>query len=117
MEPQASTINDRGFPCLWCVVFFPARFITDPSIEGWTIFDNLFLLNGTVFVVSDDPESVPDRKTITSTGIEVKNGPDAVAARLPTDREFRVITVDEAQELFGSSADLVDGTTVRRLRP
>lgn len=95
---------------------FPTRLTTDACVQGWTIFDNLFLLNGTVFVVSDDPESVPDRKTITSTGIKVANGADAVAARLPTDREFRVVTSDEAQELFGTSAELVDGTTVRRLR-
>jgi hypothetical protein len=78
---------------------------------GWTIFDNLFLLNGTVFVVTDDTEFVPDRNTITSTGVNIKNGAEAIAARLPTDREFRVITPDEAQELFGTSADLVDGTT------
>ena len=82
--------------------------------QGWTIFDNLFLLNGTVFVVSDDPESVPDRNTITSTGLKIANGDEAIAARLPTDREFRVITVDEAQVLFGTSANIVDGTTVRR---
>ncbi|KAG9312000.1 hypothetical protein JVU11DRAFT_7272 [Chiua virens] len=80
-------------------------------VPGWTIFDNLYLLNGTVFVVTDDPESIPDHKTITSTGVDVANGPAAVAARLPTDREFRVISPDEAQELFGSSADIIDGTT------
>ncbi|KAF8448686.1 hypothetical protein L210DRAFT_3388753 [Boletus edulis BED1] len=80
-------------------------------VPGWTIFDNLFLLNGTVFVVSDDPESVPERDTITSTGMEVQNGAEAVAARLPTDRELRVVTTDEAQELFGTSALLIDGTT------
>ncbi|KAG8221356.1 hypothetical protein J3R82DRAFT_1528 [Butyriboletus roseoflavus] len=80
-------------------------------VPGWTIFDNLFLLNGTVFVVTDDPESVPDPKTITSKGINILNGPEAVASRLPTDREFRIITTYEAQELFGTSADLIDGTT------
>ena len=74
------------------------------------------MLNGTVFVVTDDPDFVPDRNTITSTGINIENGAQAIAARLPTDREFRVVTPDEAQELFGTSADLVDGTTVRGLR-
>ena len=94
---------------------FVSRFtVTDARIQGWTIFDNLFLLNGTVFVVTDDPESIPDRKTITSTGVKITNSADAVAARLPTAREFRVITTSEAQELFGTSADLIDGTTVRR---
>lgn len=84
-------------------------------MQGWTIFDNLFLLNGTVFVVTDDPEFIPDRKTITSAGIKIENGPEATAARLPTDRDLRVISVGEAQELFGTSADLMDGTTVRHV--
>lgn len=88
--------------------------LTDACTQGWTIFDNLFLLNGTVFVVTDDPESAPDRKTITSTGLKIENGDEARTARLPTDRELRVITIDEAQELFGTSADIIDGTTVRR---
>jgi len=69
------------------------------------------LLNGTVFVVTDDPMSIPDRNTIISTGIKIANGAEAVAARLPTDRELRVITTGEAQELFGTGADLIDGTT------
>ena len=73
-------------------------------------------MNGTVYVVIDDPEFVPDRNTITSTGVNIGNGAEAIAARLPTDREFRVIMPDEARELFGTSADLVDGTTVRGLR-
>ncbi|KAH0829221.1 hypothetical protein J3R83DRAFT_2785 [Lanmaoa asiatica] len=51
-------------------------------VPGWTIFDNLFLLNGTVFVVTDDPESVPDRQTITSTGVRIDNGAEAAAAHL-----------------------------------
>ncbi|KAG8216197.1 hypothetical protein J3R82DRAFT_8223 [Butyriboletus roseoflavus] len=71
-------------------------------VPGWTIFDNLFLLNGTVYVVTDDLESVPERKTITSSGVRIADGPESVATRLPTDRDIRVITIDEAQELFGT---------------
>lgn len=85
----------------------------DPRIQGWTIFDNLFLLNGTVFVVTDTPERIPDRAAITSKGLKIANGAEAVAARLPTDRELRVISTIKAQELLGDGADLIDGTTVR----
>ncbi|KAG8221357.1 hypothetical protein J3R82DRAFT_1529 [Butyriboletus roseoflavus] len=80
-------------------------------VPGWTIFDNLFLLNGTVFIVTGDQKSVPDRKSITSTGVRIDNDAESVAARIPTDRELRVITLDEAGELFGTSADLMDGIT------
>ncbi|KAI6163429.1 hypothetical protein EDD17DRAFT_496283 [Pisolithus thermaeus] len=78
---------------------------------GWTIFDNLYVMNGTVFVVTDKPETIPPRKLLTSTGIEIKNGPVMEAARVPTDREMRIISVAEARELFGSGASLVDGVT------
>lgn len=99
-------------PGAW--LHFQPNLLLTFAFKGWTVFDNLFLLNGTVFVVSDDPESVPDRNTITSTGLKIENGAEAVAARLPTDREFRVITINQAQQLFGMNANLVDGTTVRR---
>lgn len=79
---------------------------------GWTIFDNLYVMNGTVFVVADAPETIPSPETLTSTGIEIKNEPELVAARFPTDREMRIISPGDAIELFGSSATLVDGITV-----
>lgn len=78
-------------------------------VPGWTIFDNLFVLNGTVFVVTDFPSSIPDRLTITSTGKTIFN--NEVNSRLPGDREMRVISTDEAQRLFGSSAESIDGVT------
>ncbi|KIK22693.1 hypothetical protein PISMIDRAFT_102007 [Pisolithus microcarpus 441] len=78
---------------------------------GWTIFDNLYVMNGTIFVVTDKPETIPPRKLLTSTGVEIKNDPELIAARLPTDREMRIISVAEARELFGSGASLVDGVT------
>ncbi|KIK91684.1 hypothetical protein PAXRUDRAFT_617656 [Paxillus rubicundulus Ve08.2h10] len=80
-------------------------------VPGWTIFDNLYLLNGTVFIVSDEPKQVPDRKTIISTAVKIDNGDVAVASRLPTDRELRVISTDDARELFGTSPALIDGAT------
>jgi hypothetical protein len=76
------------------------------------MFDNLYLLNGTVFIVTDEPNTVPDRKTITSTAVKIDNGAVAVASRLPTDRELRVISTDDARELFGASPVLIDGATV-----
>lgn len=78
---------------------------------GWTIFDNLYIMNGTVFVVADAPETIPPRKTLTSTGIEIKGSPELVKARLPTDREMRIISPEDAIELFGSGATLIDGVT------
>ena len=36
---------------------------------GWTIFDNLYMHNGTLLIISDDPVSTfPERRLMTSTG-------------------------------------------------
>ncbi|KAL4071258.1 hypothetical protein V8B97DRAFT_1871259 [Scleroderma yunnanense] len=78
---------------------------------GWTIFDNLYIMNGTVFVVTDRPETIPSREKLISTGIELKNDPVSVAARLPTNHEMRIISLEEGRELFGDTATLVDGVT------
>ncbi|KAG8723600.1 hypothetical protein FRC09_002622 [Ceratobasidium sp. 395] len=68
---------------------------------GWTVFDRLYMLNGTVYVVVSDPESTPDRRMMTSSGYEVWNPPEEVAKREPTDKHMRIITPKEAAEIFG----------------
>lgn len=81
-------------------------------LSGWTIFDRLYLLNGTLYVVSDEPDTIPERRHIISTAVMINNGPVAEAARIPTDKEMRIISTEEAGRIFGSSADRLDGVTV-----
>lgn len=80
---------------------------------GWTIFDRLYALKGTLYVVTDDPASVPDRNFIISTALRIANGPIEAAKRVPTDKELKVISTADAKTLFGSGADVLDGVTVR----
>ena len=81
-------------------------------VPGWTIFDRLYALNDTLYVVTDDPASVPDRNFMISTARRIVNGPVEVAKRVPTDKELRVISTTDAKTLFGSGADVLDGVTV-----
>jgi len=81
-------------------------------VIGWTIFDRLYLFNGTVFVVTDEPKKIPDRMLLTSTGYPIKNGPEDVAKRTPTDEDMQIISPERAAELFGSYASRMDGTSV-----
>ncbi|KAH9042482.1 hypothetical protein EDB85DRAFT_1915292 [Lactarius pseudohatsudake] len=78
---------------------------------GWTMFDQMYILNGTVYLVSDEPETFPDRKFMTSAGININNSPEMVAARKPTDKDMRVISTAEAKKLFGTGANRVQGVT------
>lgn len=87
------------------------RFITD-DIQGWTMYDRLYLMNGTVFIVTDEPQKVPDRMLLISSGYPIKNEPGDVERRIPTDKDLQVISPEKAAELFGSYASRLDGTTV-----
>ena len=73
----------------------------------------MYIFNGTVFLVSDEPEIFPDRKYITSPGINIDNSPEMVAARLPTDDDMRVISTSTARKLFGTGANRIQGVSVR----
>ncbi|KAI0314669.1 hypothetical protein OF83DRAFT_1063437 [Amylostereum chailletii] len=80
-------------------------------VPGWTIIDKMYVLNGTVYLVTSEPELFPDRKFMTSTGIDIANEPEQVRARLPTDKELRIISPAEAKTLFGTGANRVQGVS------
>ncbi|KZV67294.1 hypothetical protein PENSPDRAFT_635987 [Peniophora sp. CONT] len=80
-------------------------------VPGWTLFDRLYMLNGTLYIVTDTPSVIPERRFIISTGRDIANGAEEVAARLPTDKELKVIGSNEAKRLFGGGANRIDGVT------
>ena len=86
-------------------------------VPGWTMFDRLYPLNGPLYVVTDDPASVPDRSLMISKALRIANGPVEAARRLPTDQKLQVISTASAKTLFGSGADVLDGVTVRLVTP
>ncbi|KAK7056614.1 hypothetical protein VNI00_002331 [Paramarasmius palmivorus] len=78
---------------------------------GWSMFDKLYLYKGTVFLVSDNQKVVPEPVAVYSKGIELKLGEEAERLRHPTDEDFRVVSTEEAKQLFGSRAQIIDGMT------
>ncbi|KAF8158227.1 hypothetical protein B0H34DRAFT_797639 [Crassisporium funariophilum] len=80
-------------------------------VPGWTVFDRLYLLNGVVYIVSDQPAAVPDVRFIYSKAIFIKDGQESEPERLPTDEEIRVISSKQAKKLFGTGAQTIDGNT------
>ena len=82
------------------------------NLTGWTIFDKLYFSNGTFYVVTDNPESYPDRKFMISSGVFIENGPIAEARRQPGDKDMQIIDTDTARQLFGSQAERLDGVSV-----
>ncbi|KAL5512942.1 hypothetical protein ACEPAH_3340 [Sanghuangporus vaninii] len=67
---------------------------------GWTVFDRLYIYNGTIYIVTSSPESIPELMYITSSGYDMHNGQEEVLKRRPTDKDIRVVSPSEAQHLF-----------------
>ncbi|WRT64161.1 uncharacterized protein IL334_001090 [Kwoniella shivajii] len=78
---------------------------------GWTIFDQIYLFNGTWYIVTDNPSSVPLLRLMVSTGNEIWNDEESIKGREPTERDMRIIFPSEAKRLWGNSASLVSGST------
>ncbi|CAA7268596.1 unnamed protein product [Cyclocybe aegerita] len=74
--------------------------------SGFTIYDRLYVWNGTIYAVTLTPESYPDLKHILSQGISSDYGNID-----PTSQEMQIITPMEAQKILGDTAVLVKGMT------
>ena len=87
---------------------------------GWTIFRNLYMADGTLFIVTSNPESFPSIDLMTSTGLPAFDTPENMAERMPTARDMAVITPQEAHQRWGGQSMMelnnvfpVEGSTVR----
>ena len=95
-----------------CKLFDTARVATTEPAAGWTIFDKLYFVNGTFYVVTDNFEEVPERKLMISSGVFIENGKEAELRRLPSDKDMQIIDRDTARKMVGTQAERLDGVTV-----
>ncbi|KAI0674799.1 hypothetical protein C8Q78DRAFT_1075167 [Trametes maxima] len=75
---------------------------------GWTVFRNIYMSNGTMYIVTSRPSSFPDISLITSTGLPAENTPENIAARMPTSEDMAFITPEEARDLWGGDLDRLE---------
>ncbi|KAF9071833.1 hypothetical protein BDP27DRAFT_1321455 [Rhodocollybia butyracea] len=91
-------------------VSFPTTSIPHGAhVNGFTIFDNLYLRNGTFFAVSLDPSTFPPKEAILSAPLDL-----GVPSKelLPTDKHLRYIDLEEAVQLLGHNPLHIDDMTV-----
>ncbi|KAJ6605665.1 hypothetical protein B0H10DRAFT_2167111 [Mycena sp. CBHHK59/15] len=87
---------------------------------GWTLFRNLYMSNGTFFIVSDTPSDFPEIRLMTSTPLASENTPENIAMREPTPYSMSFLTPAEAHRRWGDDVRQghknrvlsVDGNTV-----
>ncbi|KAF9071795.1 hypothetical protein BDP27DRAFT_1446016 [Rhodocollybia butyracea] len=100
--------------------FWPTVAVTETSfpttclpqgahVNGFTVFNNLYLRNGTFFVVSLDSSIFPSREAILSAPLDLSAGPERL---VPTDEHLRYIDIEEAEQLLGHNPLHIDDTTV-----
>lgn len=83
---------------------------------GWTVFDQLYIFKGVVYIVTDNTSTIPDLSSIYSRGIFILPGKENEPLRLPTEEDIRIISPTQAKQLFGSGIQTIDGVTVRFAR-
>lgn len=84
---------------------------------GWTLLADVYMANGTLFIVSDAPRAdFPPLEHMISTGLAATNSPESVRERWPTAHEMDFITPAEAERRWGTLDDgrvrTVEGSTV-----
>ncbi|KAK7686027.1 hypothetical protein QCA50_010838 [Cerrena zonata] len=72
-------------------------------VPGYTVFENLFMLNGTFYLVADKPSLLPPLGSIASSSAD--------RSQPPTPKDWRIIDKEEATTLFGRFGGVVQGTT------
>jgi hypothetical protein len=88
---------------------------------GWTVFQNLYMSEGTIYMVSSHPRSYfPNIRLITSTGLAAETTPENIASREPTAKNMDYLSPAEAKRRWGGDIEAggrnrvweVEGNTV-----
>jgi hypothetical protein len=69
---------------------------------GWTIFENVYMSNGTMYIITDNPSAWPKQRMMIDTGITALNTPENIAAREPTEYDLDWISPKDAETRWGT---------------
>ena len=87
-------------PLIGSVTHLPETSIISHA-PGWTLFRNIYMANGTLFILSSTPHEFPDIRMMTSTPLLASATPENIAAREPTKQSMDIITPEEARRYWG----------------
>ncbi|GFZ48068.1 hypothetical protein JCM24511_05816 [Saitozyma sp. JCM 24511] len=78
---------------------------------GWTLMDQVYVFNGSLYVVTDQRSDWPELLYMTSTGLPATSEPGNGEARRPKGHEIQFISPLEALALWGPRVYKMAGTT------
>ncbi|KIJ51236.1 hypothetical protein M422DRAFT_43802 [Sphaerobolus stellatus SS14] len=105
--PWGESGPQMKIPTTEVIVHVPGSNLINDS-QGWTILENLYLWNGTMYIVTNDLTKIPDRAHLTSSGAF---GNKPAHEILPADQHMQIVTPAKAHETFGMYASWMDGTS------
>ncbi|KAH7910270.1 hypothetical protein BJ138DRAFT_130585 [Hygrophoropsis aurantiaca] len=73
-------------------------------VPGFTILDNVIMANGTIFLVSDKPSSLPSLGSIASSAVN-SNDP-------PREEDWQILSTKDAKTKLGSYGGLIHGVSL-----
>lgn len=79
---------------------------------GWTIYRDIYMANGTLFILSSLPSDFPEIRQMVSTPLIADASPENIAAREPSDQVMKFITPIEAKRLWGGDLNRGEGNRV-----
>jgi len=83
---------------------------------GWTTFENLYQLNGTLYVVSSRPDKLPSLRKMISSGAPVGNSDEERAATSVADRHRRQFRSKSTNKWYHLSLDSAATQRAKRER-
>lgn len=81
---------------------------------GWTIYENLYVSDGTMYIITPDASVWPEVRMMASTALEAVNTPENGRMREPTDDVMQFISPEAAEQLWGDRVYEVSDWTVRQ---
>ncbi|KAJ7430813.1 hypothetical protein B0H11DRAFT_2133920 [Mycena galericulata] len=97
-------------PLLWSNWWTLTTIPKSAHVQGFTLLDNIYLRNGTFYVVTHDRALFPPRENLLSRPVDVESE-DEVNTE-PTDEQLRFISHDEAFYIFGEVVKRIKGLSV-----
>ncbi|KAJ6570957.1 hypothetical protein DFH09DRAFT_916709 [Mycena vulgaris] len=86
----------------------PTTIPSGAHVHGFTVLDNIYLRNGTFYVVSTDPASLPSRERMLSRPVQGMDGVDTT----PGDGELQLIRPSNAARILGEHVTHIEGFSV-----
>ncbi len=107
LVPDSSSPSNVSLRLTWENDSIPETQILLHKVPGLTVLKNLYIYNRTIYIVTSEPDTIPEKRMMMSNGLPLS----FVEENEPTDQTLSIITPREANILFAQAANIMDGVS------